>query len=520
MKPFRTVIHITTEAAPFYKRGGLGDVVGALPRYLENEHTHNIVICPFYDGKMKHIETSGLGRDQMRYGGIPYDFSFFFLQRGGIDYYFIKLSDSIILSERESTDGNNPYSAPASIVPYFYYAKAALQIIQRKRMAPDYIFCHDWHTGGCFGFTDLLAQIQKSKPFKSLFIIHNYEFQGDLYEDIHDYIDNDVSLQLKEIFVRHGCASLLALGLKNSDYTATVSHSYARELATGRVPHTGLRHLDLRNRQVLSFLNGIDPVLWRPETSPFLPGAYNLETLERKRELKKLALERYGFQDPTDTASPIILMLCRLTAQKGVELFTDDHHGRSDNIQNMADLLRQGCRFIICGNPAGGVKGIIDSSLSGLQQEFPGRFLYLNRYHEAEAHLLLAAADILLAPSLFEPCGLVQIYAMAFGTVPVVHPVGGMRDTVCCYFENPEIATGFYMNHFSRQCLQETLKKAIHLYYHEPVLWREIITRGMKADFSWERMKSQYFRFFDAVEQGQAVDHGALARFIKEAYEQ
>lgn len=519
MKPGRTIIHVTTEVAPFYKRGGMGDVVGALPRYLENEHTHNIIICPFYDGKMEHLEDADivLGHNRMQYRGIPYDFSFYYLRQGSIEYYFIKLSDSIILSERENNDGCLPYSVRVSIVPHFYFAKAVLHLIDRQHLSPDYLICHDWHTGGCFGFTGLLAQIKKNKSFRSLFMIHNYEFQGDIYEDIYDYIDSDVAFQLKEIFSRYGCASLMALALTNSDYIATVSHSYAVELAAGKIPHTGLKYLDLCSRQVLSFLNGIDPTLWRPETSPFLPWSYSLETLEQKLELKKRVLTHYDFQEPTHTRPPLVLMLCRLTVQKGIELFTGNQEEGSclSSFKNMAYLLEQGCRFIICGNPGGGLKGVIDTGLSRLQKEFPGRFLYLNHYNEPEAHLLLAAADILLAPSLFEPCGLVQVYAMAFGTVPVVHPVGGMRDTVCCHFENPGIATGFYMNHFSRECLQETLKKAIHLYYHEPITWRGIMTRGMKADFSWERMKSQYFRFFEAIEKGNSVDHAALTRIIK-----
>ena len=129
-------------------------------------------------------------------------------------------------------------------------------------------------------------------------MIHNYEFQGDIYEDIYDYLDSDVALQLKEIYSRHGCASLLSLALKNSDYIATVSHSYALELAAGRVPHTGLKYLDLCNRQVLSFLNGIDPILWRPETSPFLPWGYSLETFERKCDSRNKCCKHMVLRNP------------------------------------------------------------------------------------------------------------------------------------------------------------------------------------------------------------------------------
>ncbi|MCP5104780.1 MAG: glycosyltransferase, partial [bacterium] len=406
------------------------------------------------------------------------------------------------MSEREDNDGYRPYSAPSTIVPYFYFAGAALELILHRDLSPDYIVCHDWHTGGSFGFTRLLERIKNKKKFKTLFMVHNYEFQGDLHEDIYQYLDSDAAAQLEDIFSRHKRASLLALALKNSDYAATVSHSYARELVDGRAPHIGLNYLDLRNREMLSFLNGSDSTSWRPETSPYLPVPYGVDTLERKKDIKKIILERYRFNNPGDTHPPLVLMLCRLTAQKGIELFTGNHRELNGSIKNMEMLLEQGNRILICGNPGGGTGGIIDNDLSNLQEKFPGRFCYLNYYSDELAHHLLAGADILLAPSLFEPCGLIQIYAMAFGTVPVVRSVGGMRDTVRCYFEEPGIATGFYMNDFSRDSLQATLRSAVGLYYREPVTWRRLMERGMAADFSWTRMSRQYFHFFDRLEGG------------------
>ena len=509
MKKNRTIVHITSEVAPFYKRGGMGDVVGALPQYLESEHTHNIVICPFYDGKMKHMDGAERGYRVINYQGIPYDFNTFYLRRNGIDHYFIKLSDSGIMSEWEDHDGYRPYSAPSTIVPYFYFAGAALELILHRDLTPDYIFCHDWHTGGCFGFTGLLEQIKNKKEFKSLFMVHNYEFQGDLHEDIYQNLDRDIAAQLEEIFSRYKQASLLALALKNSDYAATVSHSYARELVEGRAPHIGLKYLDLCNREMLSFLNGSDSSLWRPETSPYLPVPYGVDTLERKKDIKKMILGRYGFDDPGNTGPPLVLMLCRLTAQKGIGLFTGIQRESDGSTKNMEILLEQDNRFFICGNPGGGAGGIIDNALADLQKKFSGRLCYLNHYSDELAHHLLAAADILLAPSLFEPCGLIQIYAMAFGTVPVVRSVGGMRDTVRCYFEDPGTATGFYINEFSRNCLQTTLRSVTRLYHREPLTWRRIMERGMAADFSWERMCRQYLRFFDRLEGDDSLLHPA-----------
>jgi starch synthase len=515
MKKKRQIFHITTETVPFYKRGGMGDVVGALPNYLENEENHNIVICLYHNRKIKHLDNSIIEGHSFDYGGIQYDYFSFYTNRNSIDYYFIKLADAAALDEMENNNGNLAYSPTSSIIPYFYFGKAVLQLIIDLELTVDYIFCHDWQTAGFFGYPGIIANLGSKSELKTVFVIHNFEFQGILYEDIYPYLEREVARELESIFLQYGCATMAALALKNSDYVATVSHSYARELIEMRSPHTGLMHLDLCNREILSFLNGSDLSLWKPENNPFLPLSFSLSSFGNKKKLKQMVLAEFGFDDEKNTAPPLVLMLCRLTAQKGIGLFIDYYKDEQTVVANMANFLEQDVRFIICGQPGGGLNGIIDSELSDLSKKFQGKFVYLNNYKEELAHKLLAAADILIAPSLFEPCGLIQIYAMSFGVVPVVRSVGGMKDTVCCYFENPEKATGFYLNNFSWHCLFTTMRKAIDLYYNQPDEWREIIERGMRMDFSWNRMKDQYFRFFTCVEHDPTISFERLSQMVK-----
>jgi starch synthase len=517
MKKQRTIIHITSEVAPFYKRGGLGDVVGALPMFLESNRYHNVVVSLFYDRKMNLMTDYIVDKVSFEYQGIPYDCSIYSLRKDKISYYFIKLSDSWILSDNENNDGNKAYSSASTVIPYFYFAKAVLQLIIHYKLSPDYIFCHDWQTGGFFGFTQLLKKIEDKKSFKSIFVIHNYEFQGDIYEDSFKFFEEDVVDELRAVFSKYERASLLSLGLKNSDYVATVSHNYAQELIHNRAPHIGLKYLDLCNREVLSFLNGIDRSLWNPRDNSFLPRSYGIKNLKIKREMKKIILKQYKFDDPENTTPPLVLMLCRLTFQKGIGFFTNPYLDQQAMVENMEHFLRQAPRFIMCGNPGGGLNGYINKTFSHLQKKFPGKFLFINKYREDLAHRLLAAADILIAPSLFEPCGLIQIYAMAFGTVPVVCTVGGLKDTVRCFFEDPENATGFYIKNHSRECLLETLARVVNVYYRSAFEWQKIMRRGMKENFSWEKMKNQYLRFFKAIESRPAIPFSELSRLTKEA---
>ena len=227
-----------------------------------------------------------------------------------------------------------------------------------------------------------------------------------------------------------------------------------------------------------------------------MPEGYDEESLDAKQRLKGMILSRYGFERPDDTGPPLVLMLCRLTYQKGIGLLVDFGKEWEQMDENMAELLGESVRFLVMGTPADGGNGPLAQQLKRLEGRFSGRFVFVNGYDEERAHRCLAAADMLVAPSLFEPCGLIQVYAMAFGTVPLVRPVGGMKDTVRCYFDDPAVATGFYIDHYSRESLNRTVTAAAAVYIDRPDEWKDMMVRGMNEDFSWDKMKHQYIKFF------------------------
>jgi starch synthase len=508
----KIILHITSEVAPFYKRGGLGDVVGALPRYLENCLYRNIVVSLFYDGMMHHLDDARVWRLNSSYNGIPYRATVYSVRRDGISYYFLQMDDAEVLNSLEDNDGNAPYSSSSVVLPYLYFGRLVWQLVEEETIAPDFVFCHDWQAAGFYGFPELAAAVSVKRSFKSLFLIHNYEFQGDIYEDSYPYLESGTVTQLHPIFTSFRSASLLSLGLKNSDAVGTVSRGYARELMEGRAPHRGLKHLRLCGRQVLGLLNGIDPSIWRPDKSPYVPVKYTAADVEVKREIKGEFLRQYGFENPDDVDAPLALMLCRLTPQKGIGLFTGNGAPLEDRF--MRRLLRLVPRFVIAGNPGGGRQGTVHRRLKELERRFAGKLLYLDHYSEELAHKSLAASDMLVAPSLFEPCGLIQVYAMAFGTVPLVRPVGGMKDTVTCFRQDPQKATGFYIERFCREALLEALAAAVEIYLGDPRLWRDIMQRGMELDFSWNRMKRQYETLLLEWQRNPGIDFTRLDRAI------
>ena len=502
------IVHITSEVTPFYKRGGLGDVVGALPKYLSERHS-NTVISFYYEGRMQE-EYRSRGSFSVAIQHIHYEFIYYHQQLDGVDFYFLNMSDRLLFSDMESGDGDpgiedgeKPYNNNSSYIIYLYFAKAALQLIEWLGLQPEYLFFHDWHVCGCFAFPSLLEQLGRRGACTSILLIHNYEHQGEVLPDVFHLLDEEPRGEFAALFTEFGTGTLLALGLKNADYVATVSATYAEELLNGKVSHSGLKFLRaIRRKRIYALPNGIDARAWSPETSPHLSVPYNKHSYEQVKQqaredvLQELSLERTG--------GPVVLMMARLTEQKGIDIFMNLWGSEEEAIDKIRNLLDTGIRLIVCGRPSGGPSGNIHKRFSRAQELFPGRLSYLPAYSERLAHRLLAGSDAILCPSLYEPCGLVQLYGMAFGTVPVIRPVGGLRDTVVSVEDYPVDGTGFYIDAFSHDSLLRTMREVVHFYKDRPVSWSQLVKRCMEQDYSWEEVRKNYYLFFDEIRKEMA----------------
>jgi starch synthase len=497
------IIHLTSEVTPYYKRGGLGDVTGALPQHLSADYP-NVVISFFYEGKMNKANFNAYSFF-IEIQGIDYEFIYYHHNHDEIDYYFINMSDKFIYSELEAgeikgddEDGEKPYKQTVSFIIYLYFAKAALVLIDKLGLLPDYILFHDWHVCGCFAYPALMDSISRKNKFYTIVLVHNYDHQHDVYPDSFRWLEDEVKDRFKKIYSKYGMATMLSLGTEYADYTATVSAGYAIELKKGLLPHTGLDFLNhITKRSLFALPNGIDASFWSPETSPFISSPYNRYSAKtNKLKAKEALLAKYKLHD---SDGPVVLLMSRLTEQKGLTLLNDSVGGDSISLHSLLELLNTGITLLVCGRPSGGKNSLIHRILTEAEQKFPGQFAYIPQYSDEIAHQLLAGSDAILCPSLFEPCGLVHIYGMAFGTIPIVRPVGGLGDTVTAYKNDMHNGTGIYIEEFNYQSLLAALTEVVELFRSHPHIWEKLIERCMDQDFSWEKAKENYLAFFKQI---------------------
>jgi starch synthase len=499
------IVHFTSEVAPFYKRGGLGDVLGALPKYLAAKH-RNTVVSFFYEGMMKAEDFVQKEDVVINIQSVDYAFVVYHKQKDNVDFYFLNMSDKQLLADMEAgdsdiagEDGEKPYKGSFPFVIYLYFAKAALQLVIDLDLKPEVLICHDWHVCGCFAFRSLIAGLNTDSGCSTILLIHNYEHQGEVFSDAFHLLEDEIYAEFVPLFRKYGNATLLALGIKNADYVATVSATYADELMEGRAVHPGLKFLSsIKKKKIFALPNGIDTTIWSPEISPYITHHYNRNTArEQKKKAKREIQALLGFPE---SDKPVVLMMARLTEQKGINIIANLWEEENAALQHIEELLDTGISLIICGRPSGGSNGPVHKRFSLAQAHFPGRLMYVPDYSDQIAHKLLAGSDAILCPSLFEPCGLVQIYGMAFGTVPVVRPVGGLKDTVISHNEFEAHSTGFYINEFSHKSLLETLVQVVEIFETRPDTWQEIVQRGMRQNYSWEQAAEQYYQMFGVIE--------------------
>ena len=499
------IVHLTSEVAPFYKRGGLGDVVGALPKYLSDRHK-NVVISFFYEGKMKADDFVRRENVVISIQSVDYSFWVYYKRKENVDFYFLNMADRFVLSDMEGgnddiagEDGEKPYKSSFPFVIYLYFAKAALQLVADLELHPAFLICHDWHVCGCFAFPKVIEALNKDRGCVTLLVIHNYEHQGEVFPDAFYLLEDDVCAAFAPLFMQFGNATLLALGLKNADYVATVSATYAEELMQRTATHPGLGFLStIKKKKIFALPNGIDTAIWNPGTSPYVIHRYDRNTVFEQK--KKAKTEIQELLNMPVSEMPLVMMMARLTEQKGINIIASLWEEEEAAMKNIEELLNTGVQLVICGRPSGGFSGPIHKRFAAAARRFQGRFGYIPEYNERIAHKLLAGADAILCPSLFEPCGLVQIYGMAFGTVPVVRPVGGLRDTVIPFGESVGNSTGFYIEEFSHNSLLKTLTKVVSVFNNQQVTWQQIVQRGMQQDHSWEQSKMHYFEIFKLMQ--------------------
>lgn len=474
------VLFAASEAAPFIKTGGLGDVVGSLPKALKKMGVDVRVILPKYE------EISGEYTLRMEYIGHFYTTVGWRNQYAGvfriieeeIPYYFV---DNEYYYKRKGIYGHFDEAER-----FVFFARSVLDSLPYVDFQPDIIHCHDWQSALLPVF---LNDQYKINPFysgiKTILTIHNLKYQGRYGKDIlEDVVGLDQGYGENHAIEYYDDINFMKAGLYYSDVITTVSPTYASEI---QLPYYG-EGLDgvLRGNQykLKGILNGIDYDIFNPKIDEHLYVNYH-RSMKKKSENKVKLQERLGLiQDET---IPMIGMVTRLVEQKGIDLLTCV----------LPDIINMNVQFVLLGTG----ENRYEQMLWEAEKASLGKMRVLLQFDVDLAQKIYGGSDIFLMPSLFEPCGLSQMISLRYGTIPIVRETGGLKDTVLPYNEYENTGTGFSFANYNAHEMLYTLQRAIKVYSDEKNRWNDIIKRGMKEDFSWERSAKEYIHTYEDIVQ-------------------
>lgn len=468
-----------SEVAPFIKTGGLADVAGSLPNALAKLGHDVRVILPLYSAipakwrrqmtflKRFHFPLSW----RNAYCGL------FSLEYQGLTYYFI---DNEYYFKREGLYGQFDDGER-----FAYFSRAVVEVPVQLGWSPDVIHCNDWQTGLVPVY---LLEARHREPLlkhtKSVFTIHNIEYQGRFDRNIlGDVLGLDEGYFREDMLSYYGDVNLVKGAIYAADYITTVSPTYAKELQYAFYAH-GLEGVIADNyHKFTGILNGIDMVHNDPANDPFLPAPYSAADLSGKAACKAALQEKLGLDVNPDV--PIIACISRLVAHKGYGLVT----------AAFPKIMEHHVQFVVLGTGDWG----IESFFRMAALEYPGRVSANLMYSAELASQLYAGADLLLMPSIAEPCGLSQMIAMRYGTVPIVRLTGGLKDSVPAYNPTTGTGLGFTFGSITPGDLLGAIDRGLEVYEDDRPNWIGLMERGMTTDFSWDQSATAYEKVYNQV---------------------
>ena len=470
---------LASEGAPYIKSGGLGDVMEALPSALARIPGNEVaLLLPYYKKILDNpaFETELVAQFHVALGWRQQYAGIYKLKNraDGVQVYFI---DNLYYFGGR---GGPAYGDPDDGERFAYFSKACLDALVALDFIPDVIQCNDWQTSPVPVF--LKAQYYPFFPnTKCMFTIHNIEYQGWAQGD---FFDNVLALpwEYRDRFDMNGAVNTMKAAIETADLVTTVSENYARELMYPYYAH-GLDSVLAGNAGKLTGItNGIDVNTFNPETDPALPAHYNADTFIEGKAACKAALQKeVGLPQKPDV--PLMVMVTRLAGHKGLDLLC--HIARSL-------LWEEDCQLLILGTG----ETHYENFFRDLQREFPDRVAAKITFNLALASRIYAGGDIYLMPSKSEPCGLSQMNAMRYGTVPVVHATGGLKDTVPPVNEKGENGLGFTFQSYNADDFKASLLRCLHLYRYDRAKFQALQKTDMQQDFSWDKPAGRYMEQF------------------------
>ena len=472
------ILFATSELTPLAKVGGLGDVAGALPPALSLLGQDIRVIIPKYnviDDKKYSFELIAKNID-VAFGKVKEKINLYETAIPGTKTPVILIDNPKYLGSGGIYFEKSAFVGSfKEIERFLFFSEAIIEVPRAMGWQPDIIHCQDWHTG----ILPLLIKIKKPK-FKTIFTIHNLANQGKWRaEKIFSFLglSGREHPNLRKLTNRD--LNLMEQGIMGADIINTVSQTYAKEILTKEYGE-GLENTLLeRKKDLYGIINGIDINRFNPATDKEIKTKYNINSLKRKGE-NKIDLQK-TVNLPKKEKAPLFGLVSRLTDQKGIDL-------TSEIIDELVKFDLQ-IVFLGTGDP------VLEKLLIEKQKKYPNKIFVKIGFDAKLAQKIYAGADIFLMPSRFEPCGLGQMIAMRYGTVPVVHATGGLKDTVENFNYQNKTGDGFVFNNYKSEELLKTITIALKA-FEDKKTWKKLMTNGMKKDFSWKNSAKKYFELY------------------------
>lgn len=464
-------LFVTSEAYPFAVTGGLGDVAGALPAALRRRVVGCRVVMPLYEDvpeklrrEMKFIGSLSVpvawrrqycGIFEARYDGVIYyllDNQYYFKRPGLYGYY----DDA----ER-----------------FAFFARAVLEILPFIGYRPDIIHCNDWQTALLPVYYSLFyADLPEYQGIKTLLTIHNIQYQGKYgFEVLEDVFG--IPREAASLLEYDGCVNMLKGGIEAAHAVSTVSPTYATEILDPWYSYGLDGILNQRSWKLRGIINGIDTQVYDPQTDPMIAAHYGMTDLSGKAANKKALQEQMGL--PVNPHVPLIGMVGRLVSQKGLDLVK----------YSLEELMNSDVQLVILGSG----EWVYESYFDEMAARYPHKMALKLGFLPDLAHQIYAGADLFLMPSKFEPCGLAQLVAMRYGTLPIVRETGGLKDTVTDCGDGQ--GNGFTFKTYNAGDMNGAIYRGLELYGHKTE-WNAAVLRAMACDHSWHASAGEYVRLY------------------------
>lgn len=469
------ILFAASEVFPYSKTGGLGDMANFLPKALQNIGHSVTVITPYYSQVIPyHNKMTYIGTKEVSVGSIKTWVNYYSLDEDGVEIIFVQ--------NQQYFERSHLYGFEDDALRFMVFSYAVLEYIDLMKDLPQILHVNDWQTATIpFLLDQHYRYLDKYRNIHTLLTIHNLQYQGSFGTYAADYFN----IHFDYTFVHFKSINYLKTGIETATKINTVSPNYRDEIMTQEFGFSLDGSIKKRGNDVSGILNGIDQQLFNPETDPLIYKNYTTRNLKLGKQANKQDLLDY-FQMEADVTKPMISFIGRLANQKGIDL-----------MQAVLEdvLMYSNASLVVLGS---GEEEYEDYFIY-LKDKYPNRVGYYQGYNEALAHKIYAGSDIFLMPSKFEPCGLGQMMAMRYATIPVVRETGGLKDTVIPYNKYDNTGTGFSFFDQTPEAFKDVIYQAINLFNNEYPKWHQLVRRAMANDFSLEKMAKEYSRLYEEI---------------------